>query len=118
MVVLPAPVEPTKGDLLARTAIQVDVVQHRLFRHISEIHIREGDVAFQFVVGGGAVVVGVLPGPDAGALLGLHEVVLAVILGVHEGHIASSVSLGSSIILKMRSAPASAMMTLLACMDT
>ena len=32
--------------------------------------------------------VGVLPGPDAGALLGLHEVVLAVVLGVHQGHIA------------------------------
>ena len=77
-----------KGDLLARTAIEVDVVQDRLLRHITKVYIREGDVAFQLVVGGGAVVVGVLPRPQAGALGGLHQIILAVVLGVHEGHIA------------------------------
>ena len=77
-----------EGDLLARTAIEVDVVQDGLARHIAEIDIRKGDVAFQLVVGGGAVVVGMLPGPDAGALVGLHEVVVLVVLGVDEGDIA------------------------------
>ena len=77
-----------EGDLLARTAIEVDVVQDGLARHIAEIDVRKGDVAFQLVVGGGAVVVGVLPGPDAGALVGLHEVVVLVVLGVDEGDIA------------------------------
>ena len=63
-------------------------MQDGLLRHIAEVHVRKGDVTRQLVVGSGAIVVGVLPGPDAGALLGLHEVVLAVVLGVHEGHIA------------------------------
>ena len=77
-----------EGDLLARTAIEVDVVQDGLVRYIAEIDVRKGDVAFQLVVGGGAVVVGMLPGPDAGALVGLHEVVVLVVLGVDEGDIA------------------------------
>ena len=77
-----------EGDLLARTAIEVDVVQDGLVRYIAEIDVRKGDVAFQLVVSGGAVVVGVLPGPDAGALVGLHEVVVLVVLGVDEGDIA------------------------------
>ena len=77
-----------EGDLLARTAIEVDVVQDGLVRYIAEIDVRKGDVAFQLVVGGGTVVVGMLPGPDAGALVGLHEVVVLVVLGVDEGDIA------------------------------
>ena len=63
-------------------------MQDGLLRHIAEVDIRKGDVALQLVVGGGAVVVGMLPGPDAGALLGLHEVVVLVVLGVDEGDIA------------------------------
>ena len=77
-----------EGDLLARTAIEVDVVQDGLARHIAEIDIRKGDVAFQLVVGGGAVVVGMLPGPDAGALGGLHQLVILAILDVDQGDIA------------------------------
>ena len=62
-------------------------MQDGLLGHIAEINIRKGDVAFQLVVSGGAVVVGVLPGPDARPLLGLHEVVVPVVLGVDEGDI-------------------------------
>jgi len=39
-----------EGDLLARTAIEVDVVEDGLARQIAEIDIRKGDVAFQLVV--------------------------------------------------------------------
>ena len=77
-----------KGDLLPRTAIQVDVMQHRFFRHIAKVHVRKGDIARQLVVGGSAVVVGVLPRPQAGALVRLHQLVVAVVLGVHQRHIA------------------------------
>ena len=79
--------EPTKAIVLARAAVQVDAVQDGLLGHIAEINIRKGDVTGQLVVGGGAVVVGVLPGPDARPLLGLHEVVVPVVLGVDEGDI-------------------------------
>ena len=77
-----------KGDLLARTAIQVDIVQDGFFRHIAKVYIGKGDVAFQLVVGGSAVVVRVLPCPDAGALVRLHQLVVAVILGVDQRDIA------------------------------
>ena len=76
-----------KGDLLARAAIEVDPVQNSLFRHIAKINIGKGDVARQLVVGGGAVVVGMLPGPDAGALGGLHQLVILAILDVDQGDI-------------------------------
>ena len=77
-----------KGDLLARTAIEVDVMEDGLVRQIAEIDVGEGDVALQLVVGGSAVVVGVLPRPDTGAFAGLHEGVVLIILGVDKGDIA------------------------------
>ena len=77
-----------KSDLLPRTAVQVDVMQHRFFRHIAKVHVRKGDVARQLVVGGSAVVVGVLPRPQTGALGSFHQLVVAVVLGVYQRHIA------------------------------
>ena len=58
---------------------RVDVMEDGLVRQIAEIDVGEGDVALQFVVGGGAVVVGVLPRPDTGAFAGLHEGVVLII---------------------------------------
>ena len=63
MVVLPAPVEPTKADLLAGQAVQVDVVEDGLFGGVAEVHVKEADVALQLGVGQGAVVVGVVSRP-------------------------------------------------------
>ena len=63
-------------------------MQHRFFRHIAKVHVRKGDVTRQLVVGGSAVVVGVLPRPDAGALVRLHQLVVAVVLGIHQCHVA------------------------------
>ena len=37
MVVLPAPVEPTKAIFWARTAVEVDIVQHDLARVVAEV---------------------------------------------------------------------------------
>ena len=59
-----------------------------LLRHIAEIDIGEGDVACQLVVGGGAIVVGVLPGPEAGAVGGLDQLVVRIVFGVDEGDVA------------------------------
>ena len=77
-----------KGDLLAGAAIEVDAVQDGLLRHIAEVHVRKSDVTRQLVVGSGAIVVGVLPCPQAGALVRLHQLVVAVVLCVDKGHIA------------------------------
>ena len=63
-------------------------MQDGLLRHIAEVHVRKGDVTRQLVVGSGAIVVGVLPCPQAGALVRLHQLVVAVVLGVDQCDIA------------------------------
>ena len=76
-----------KGDLLSGAAIQIDIVQNGLFRHIAKVHIRKGDVPLHLLIGGGPIVMGVLPGPEVGALLGLHQLLVRAILSVYQGHI-------------------------------
>ena len=41
MVVLPAPVEPTKAIFWPGLAIEVDVVQDDLLRGVAEVHVVE-----------------------------------------------------------------------------
>ena len=73
---------------LAGQAVQVDVVEDGLFGGVAEVHVKEADVALQLGVGQGAVVVGVLPGPEAGALVRLDQIVVLVVLGVDQGDVA------------------------------
>ena len=68
-----------KGDFLAGMGVQGHIVQHRLLRHIAEVHVKHGDIALQLGIGHGTVrLVGMLPGPAAGALVGLGNVAVFI----------------------------------------
>ena len=72
-----------EGDLLARTAVEVDVVQDDLVLVVAEVHILKDDVALQLGVSDGAVgLVRMFPGPDAGALVGLGQGAVGLVLGM------------------------------------
>ena len=75
-------------QLLAGLGVQRDVVQHGLFRRIAEVHVEEPHVAHQLGIGGGAVVVRVLPRPDLRALLALGQAAVRGFLGVDERDVA------------------------------
>src|SRR5699024_12868639 len=74
--------------LLAGLGVQRNIVQHRLFGGVAEVHVVEADVAPQAGVGDGAVVVGVLPGPDVGPLGVFLEGAVGVLPGVDQGDVA------------------------------
>ena len=76
-----------KGDLLARAAIEVDIVQHDLARVVAEIDILKDDVALELGIGGCAVGVLLFPGPGAGGFLGLGQGIVRAELGVDKGDI-------------------------------
>ena len=75
-------------DLLTGLSIQRDVVQNDLIRVITEIHIEEADIAADLRVGGGAVLVRVLPRPDVGLFRGFSEFAVLIVLGVNESNVA------------------------------
>ena len=78
-----------KGDLLAGMGIQGHIVQYRLLRHIAKVHVEHGDVALQFGVGYGAVrLMGMLPCPTAGALVGFGDIPVFVNFRVDQPDIA------------------------------
>jgi len=52
-----------EGDLLARTAIQVDIMQDDLARIIAKVYILKDDIPLQFTVVCAAIGVHTLPGP-------------------------------------------------------
>ena len=80
---------PYEGYLLARAGIQGDIMQHRILRHIAEVHMLHDNVALQLPVGGGAIgLVEMLPGPVAGALRGLTDVPLAINFSIDQMDIA------------------------------
>ena len=63
-------------------------MQNDLIRVITEIHIEEADIAADLRVGGGAVLVRVLPRPDVGLFRGFNEFAVLVVLGVNESNVA------------------------------
>ena len=77
-----------EGDLLTGLGVEGDVMEDNLFRRVAEVHVIEPHVAGQPGVGDGAVVVGMLPGPDHGALGALGQGAVGVLLGVDQGHVA------------------------------
>ena len=77
-----------EGDLLAGLCPEADVVEHQLILVIAEVHTIQGDAALQLGVGSGAVVLGLLPGPDIGALGRLLHLAVGLLPGVHQFHIA------------------------------
>ena len=78
-----------EGDFLTGMGVQGHIMQHRLIRSIAEIHIVHGDVALQFRVGHGAVgLVGMLPGPVAGTLVGFGDVAVFVYFRIDQPDIA------------------------------
>ena len=83
---------------------------------VAKVHVVEGHVPLEAGVGDRAVrLVGVLPGPDVGALRALHQVAVSVFFGVDQLHIAV-VRLGGGVHQsKTRWAPAMAMTMLLVC---
>ena len=67
MVVFPAPVEPTNGQLLSRLRIQCQVMKDHVVRLIAKGHIIKSYIALQLCVCHRAVcLVRMLPGPHAG----------------------------------------------------
>ena len=80
---------PHEGDLLAGLGVQGHIMEHRLLRHIAEVHMLHIDVALQLLVGGGIVrLVVVLPGPAAGALPGFVDGAVLIDAGVDQVDIA------------------------------
>ncbi len=78
-----------EGNLLAGVGVERHVVEHRLFRHIAKVHVPHGDVALELGVGDGAVgLMGMPPGPVAGALLALRNGAVGGDGSVDQGHIA------------------------------
>ena len=78
-----------KGDLLARRGVQPDVVQNDFVRIIAKIHIVEGHVSGQLRVGDGALrLMGMPPGPQAGALWGFRQASVRIFFCVDQLHIA------------------------------
>ena len=77
-----------ESDLLARTAIEVDVVQDDFALIVAEVHILKDDVALQLGVSDSAIGVLLFPGPDAGGLVGLGQGVVGLELGMHQGDVA------------------------------
>ena len=78
-----------EGHLLAGLGIDRHVVQHVLALHIGKVHVRQPHVAAQRRIGHAAVgLVGMAPGPVAGALLGLLQAAVGLFLHVHQRHIA------------------------------
>src|SRR5699024_6767876 len=75
-------------NLLAGFRVERNIVQHRLARDIGEVHVIEPDVAAQAGVGDGAVVVGVLPGPDVGALGVFFQAAVGLFSRVDKGDVA------------------------------
>ena len=77
-----------KGDLLPRTAIQVDVMQDDLLLVVAEVHILKDDVALQLGVPGLAVGIHAFPRPHAGGLVRLGDSIVRFVLGVDQGDVA------------------------------
>ena len=74
-----------EGYLLAGLCPEADVVQHQLVLVVAEVHAVEHDAALQLGVGDAAVgLVRVLPGPGVGALGDLGDLAVGALLGVHE----------------------------------
>ena len=63
-------------------------MQDDFIRVVAEVHIEEAHVAAQLCEGGRAVLVRVLPRPDAGFSLGFDQLAFLVVAGVDEGYIA------------------------------
>ena len=77
-----------KGDLLPRLGVKGDIVEHDFVGHIAKRHVLKDHIALQLGIGGGAVPMGMLPGPQPGAGFGFGDVPLRVLVGVDQGHIA------------------------------
>ena len=78
-----------EGDLLTRLRIQRQVMEHHVVRRVSEGHVVEAHVAFQLLIGDGAVrLMRMLPRPQAGALFALGDISVRVLLRVDQFDIA------------------------------
>ena len=78
-----------EGHFLTGMGVQGDVMQHRFLRHIAEVYLVHGDLAPQGGVGHGAVgLMGVLPGPLAGAGLRLGDRAVGGDVGIDQRYIA------------------------------
>ena len=78
-----------EGDLLTRLRVQRQVVEHHVIRRVTECHIVETHIAFQFLISDGAVrLVRMLPRPQAGALFALGDIAVRVFLRVDQFYIA------------------------------
>ena len=77
-----------QGDLLPRFGVHPDVVEHHFLVGVPEIHPVEHDPALHPLVGDGAVrLVGVLPGPDAGAAVGGSDGPVGLLPGADQLHV-------------------------------
>ena len=78
-----------EGHLLAGFGVQGNVVEHFLALFVGKVHVRHAHVALQQGVGHAAVgLVGMLPGPLAGAGGGFGDVAVFVHVGVDQRHVA------------------------------
>ena len=90
MVVLPAPVAPTKAIFCPGLAQRLMSCRTSLVLVVAEVHVVKHHAALQPGVGDGAVgLVGMLPGPDVGALVAASaDLPSGVLLGVDQLDIA------------------------------
>ena len=77
-----------EGDLLARTAIQVDIMQDDLAQIIAKVYILKDNISLQFTVVCAAIGVHTLPGPQVGALLGFGHRIIRQAFGVDQHDLA------------------------------
>ena len=76
-----------EGHLLAWLRVKPDIMKDDLILRIAKVHAVHHHLALQLRVGQGSVMVGMLPGPEAGSLGNLLQ--LSVLpADVHQGHIA------------------------------
>ena len=79
---------PHESYLLARLRVKRDIAEHRFIGHILKIHIKQAHISLQPCVGHSAVrFMGMLPGPDSGALCAFRQCSVVLLLYVHQCHI-------------------------------
>ena len=77
-----------EGDLLAGVGVKGHIVEYRLFRHIGKVYTVHNDIALQLGVGNRAVcLMGMLPGPVAGASSGFRNGAVGADVGIDQRHI-------------------------------
>src|SRR5699024_460316 len=74
-------------NLLAGLRVKGNIVQHRFFRYIGKVYIKEPNIALEAGIGNSAVIVGMLPSPDIGTLRAFFQLAFLIFLSVDQGNV-------------------------------